>query len=1229
MALTVSVNDLQVIQSCDALDASRNNIGTGVNSPNATDTEITAEGTASWRARVTGTGLGGVEDDFGSGINLDHRHIFIWCRSLDNVSAAGQGWRLRWDDSASAGTVYHEINVGDQNTSRNVFNGFFNFCADPISANMQNGGAGVQSIALARSFGILADHVTASSRDTMFFDEYKVMSGITVTGGASAPRGSIEVAAADATAGRGTFVDINGVYYILGNIVIGDVTAATNSTYEDTNKVWVFQDGAISAGFHRLSFVGGTGTNAATIGTLVGTGVTAVGVSGNSFLAAGLVPFHVIAEDADIAVAIYGSSLLCPAARMTDTFRRTFNANAVPTFLEYTMTAAKAIAGSGTIQQPAAVNFAKYSGYSLPFDNHTINITTAHNGTFTVVLEYWNGAWVEFNNVDMGGLDFQSTGVKTVTWEIPDDWVTTTVSTSGSFYFIRYRVDAVTTAGTVQAIGGAETCDIGGRINLEQNNADIISGSITNFETCKLRGSALFRKNNVIGSTASTKAGAVNMGAVNPANNWRDLAIQNGTNGIHLIPTGTGSTTYDFRNITFAGNTFDVLNSGIATVVDNVAITAQDASTPLNDTVHGVGHSFAGAAQTLSRVQFMLSKTLTPTGNATAKVYAHSGSKGTTSVPTGAALATSQVVDVSTLTGTLTMTDFEFRDEFVMSAATDYVVTIEYTGGTAANIVNVGTDATAPAHAGNLSTATTLFVWSAVAGTDAVFEVRSGAIAVINVLESGDTPTVSTLSDISGATVVNASVTVSLAGVTEGTPVKFIANETVGTIVTGDVLNESLADVNGEVSFGINYEGAFNPSGLDVIVRARNAGVAVAAIADDGGVFTDETLFALNSQTNNMTLLPAVPVVDDAYYFGHTEEFPRLKLDISTAIAGTGNTIVWEYFNGTVWVELIITDGTVGLTVTGKQIVAWGTIPDWATTTINTQGPFFYIRARLSATTTITTVPVASTVTLDVTKYLPYVANRVIASTGLADNAAWTVDGISQFSADQIPVFVVAPVPQSVINANGKVPSASGTTVSDTFTLAAGTDRKLIVMLQKFLTADTATQSWSATYDGNAMTLIASDAPTTTSETTSFYYDIPDVDSGSKTIDGVWSQTITNKALIWCVIDNSKSGAVDANDISTDRPSATFFDTTLTNVGADAMLVHIVMNQGSLRTWDAVGAGDTEELNLVNPPDFSTDIHIVSDLVTTVAAETVRSTASGLTGCDSIGVFVANVNQRP
>jgi len=74
----------------------------------------------------------------------------------------------------------------------------------------------------------------------------------------------------------------------------------------------------------------------------------------------------------------------------------------------------------------------------------------------------------------------------------------------------------------------------------------------------------------------------------------------------------------------------------------------------------------------LDSAKFYFSKGGSPTGNAYAKVYAHSGTYGTSSVPTGAALATSDAVDVSGLSAALNLKTFNFSgaNRISLSAST-------------------------------------------------------------------------------------------------------------------------------------------------------------------------------------------------------------------------------------------------------------------------------------------------------------------------------------------------------------------------------------------------------------------------------------------------------------------------------------------------------------------------------------------------------------------------------
>lgn len=459
--------------------------------------------------------------------------------------------------------------------------------------------------------------------------------------------------------------------------------------------------------------------------------------------------------------------------------------------------------------------------------------------------------------------------------------------------------------------------------------------------------------------------------------------------------------TYTLDADDFSGNTPDCINSANAVTVDSYPDSNQSGTQTLgNGTIVGVSQSFTNTtAGTLSNARFHLSKTLSPTGNAVAKLYTiNNAIGGGDDIPT-VLLATSETFDVSTLTGTLTLTQFPFTDEFPLAATTDYVIALEYSGGDASNFVNVGTDTTAPTHTGNFATLTGT-TWTAVSGTDGIFFVSRDGIVSVNTINSANPITFTATGSPPSTVVINNNVTLSLSGVTEGTPVRFEAAETVGTRTTGDLLSQGFANNLGVLSFSIKYEDAFEPSGFDFRIVARNQGVAVAAIAENTPAFTDETLEASDSTTNDMTLLPAVPVVNDAYYFGHNEQFNRLKVDVSTVLTFSSQpTIVWEYWNGA-WVALSgVVDGTSGFEIAGENIISFTLPGDWATTTINSQGPLSYVRARLSVAGTITQVPLGSKATLDTTRYFFYdVIRTAVSGTGFPDVANWTIDSISKFS---------------------------------------------------------------------------------------------------------------------------------------------------------------------------------------------------------------------------------------
>jgi hypothetical protein len=459
-----------------------------------------------------------------------------------------------------------------------------------------------------------------------------------------------------------------------------------------------------------------------------------------------------------------------------------------------------------------------------------------------------------------------------------------------------------------------------------------------------------------------------------------------------------GSFTYN--GLTFAANTYDIVNSISATTTDSQT-TQDSALSPIygGGTYEGAGQSITGDGNKLTSVTLKLRKVGSPTGNAVVKLYTHSGTFGTSSVPTTPLLATSKNINVANLQTSLTDEKIEFDDSefFTLVNTTKYVIAIEYSGGGASDYIEVGYDA-AGAHGGNMSTYNGA-TWTAVAADDLYFYVRTNADVTVGTL-NGANPDGSKLvydGTPEGVTNINVSVTIEITGVTEGARCVIQRTDT----------NEQLLN---DLAFTSDGAGAFKAStafpyaaSVDVYVSAASSGKVVAGVADDSAVFTDETRQANDSRTgagNTMTLIPAAsPASPDAFYYGHTEKFSQMDLDVLTAGVGT-YTLAWEYWSGSGWSALTgLSDGTNNYKNSGVNRVSWTEPGSWATTTVTNQPgstALYYIRARF-VSGTVTTTPVGRAVQLDVTKYVRWEDTNQITSEGLSVKATWTEDVAATF----------------------------------------------------------------------------------------------------------------------------------------------------------------------------------------------------------------------------------------
>ena len=207
------------------------------------------------------------------------------------------------------------------------------------------------------------------------------------------------------------------------------------------------------------------------------------------------------------------------------------------------------------------------------------------------------------------------------------------------------------------------------------------------------------------------------------------------------------------------------------TVVDSYSESNQDVDLYVSEARTGRAQSFTSTdGGTLDNVVFYIKKYSSPTGYAHAKIYAHSGTYGTSSLP-GALLATSDSIDVSTWS-TYALIEFTFSgaERITLSASTYYIVSFEYVHATAGAYLNMGGDNSSQDHDGNSmrlegtwATVTEdlcFYVYSAATGVDTCCTITTSPVAFGSV----DTAAVDTIAftitncgtDTYGGTVVAA-----------------------------------------------------------------------------------------------------------------------------------------------------------------------------------------------------------------------------------------------------------------------------------------------------------------------------------------------------------------------------------------------------------------------------------------------------------------------------------------
>ncbi len=168
-------------------------------------------------------------------------------------------------------------------------------------------------------------------------------------------------------------------------------------------------------------------------------------------------------------------------------------------------------------------------------------------------------------------------------------------------------------------------------------------------------------------------------------------------------------------------------NSSFNSSTDSYNQSNQDNDEDAGVNTEYVAQSFTGNGKKVSAAQLYLKKLGAPTGSFSYSIYATSGTNGTSAVPTGAALATSDTYEGTNLTTSYQLISLPFSgsNQITLSNGNTYAIVINPpSGASPGNKVFVGVDASSPTHVGNFATRVG-GSWTASSSEDAVFYINT------------------------------------------------------------------------------------------------------------------------------------------------------------------------------------------------------------------------------------------------------------------------------------------------------------------------------------------------------------------------------------------------------------------------------------------------------------------------------------------------------------------------
>jgi len=300
--------------------------GTGGTPSAISETDVYLQGTGACSIKVSNQGIVLAYGTGGLNLSATGTHVYIWvnmlagglmatrannglcvCLSSDATLSSGSNysfWAVDGSDTYPGGWVRYVIDVSKTRTT----------------------GAGTLNLSSVQHIGMYCDtRPNVAKFDNLVIDRIDYTThgtGLRVYGTSTTDATWADILAADeGTIGNkyGVVTSKEGIIYVRGTIELGDDVGTNAATLTDTDSIVVFESpqyyngtsvvDAVSTSFQQFKVVGnGTGATSVTFGAKVGSGDTASGRNGVTFVQSGA-PVTIDFDDGNAnTVLVYGSS---------------------------------------------------------------------------------------------------------------------------------------------------------------------------------------------------------------------------------------------------------------------------------------------------------------------------------------------------------------------------------------------------------------------------------------------------------------------------------------------------------------------------------------------------------------------------------------------------------------------------------------------------------------------------------------------------------------------------------------------------------------------------------------------------------------------------------------------------------------------------------------------------------------------------------------------------------